>query len=333
MQNRTLACSYQQAMTTKGLPKDGLSRGQRRDRDGDARQPARGGGHGQSNQASNSHRNTGQDPTTTKNKATKPPQTQKQGDDQSANTGYSFEYELKAFNFNPYTCEIHKNAGTRARQLTEQHKRTKGVNTLARNDINDILCATIRHALKCWGLRLTLAMADHLWDMRPALAATVEAVLINETKWRTADQAANWVENWTKQNEVNNMRRGDLMTEPGRQLRDDVIWLLPPAWPTGADRDWLSERGASLVAKMLQADAAIRRDAPRTAAPGEKRVVGTPGLANYLANLSNLGIIIRAKTGGNSQVAATALPTTVRKMQKYLAHRGGVEVDYVTLPP
>ena len=117
MQNRTLACPYQQAMSMKSLPKDGLSRGGRRERDGDARQPARGREHGQSNQASNSHRNTGQNPTPAKNKATEPSKTKKQGDDQSANTGYSYEYELKEFNFNPYTFEIHKNAGTRTRQL------------------------------------------------------------------------------------------------------------------------------------------------------------------------------------------------------------------------
>ena len=172
-----------------------------------------------------------------------------------------------------------------------------------------------------------------MWDMRPALAATVEAVLTNESKWRTAVQAAHQIEEWTKRNEVNNMRRKDLMTEPGRQLRDEVIWLLPPAWPTGVDRDWLGERGATLTAKMLQADAAIRREAPRHAAAGEKRVVGTPGMSNYLENLSHLGFIIRAKNGGNSQVAATAAPAAERKMHSYLARRGGVDVDYVSPPP
>ena len=138
-------------MTSKGRPRDDLSRGQRRARDGDARQHARDGEYEQNNQASSSHRNTGPDPTTTTGRH-KPPQTQSRGDDQLANTGYSFEYDLREYNFNPYTGEVHKNASKRARQLTADHRETKGVNILARNDVNDIMCATIRHALKCWGL-------------------------------------------------------------------------------------------------------------------------------------------------------------------------------------
>ena len=87
------------------------------------------------------------------------------------------------------------------------------------------------------------------------------------------------------------------------------------------------------MAKMLQADAASRREAPRSAAPGEKRVVSTPGMSNYLESLSNLGFIIRAKNGGNIREAASATPAAVRRMHSYLAARGGVGVDYVSPPP
>ena len=98
-----------------------------------------------------------------------------------ANTGFSFEYELKEYNFNPYTGEVLKNTRDRTNQLTTKHPRERGINVLLRSDVNDILCATIRHAFRVWGLRLTLAMADHLWHLVPVLTATVDATLVSET--------------------------------------------------------------------------------------------------------------------------------------------------------